>query len=288
MTRPLMLIAMILAAAPAVAQPPSKAAPPSKTGSGAPNAKLESLLENCDAHKFETTVDTTVDGQPHRSKVKLCGKEGQSDSEWIGTLEDAIAKLESNKEMAPAVREQIVNAVKAEIARLESQPEVSTSAGALPTPRADTAPAPLSNDYSALPPLPAPPPQASPANVAATGAGAATAVAAPPPALVAKPRLSFSCISPEFPGGGECISLSRDTIITVKAGEAIADSISLHFLRNDQDRGDVTLGAMRKGQTVRFELPQSVCKGVVTAEIEMRVVRSNQTVDRQGPFLLHC
>jgi hypothetical protein len=289
MTRPTILFAMLLAAAPAGAQQPSKPAPAAKADSQVPSPKLQSLLENCDAHKFETTVDTTVDGQPHRSKVKLCGKDGQSDSDWIGTLEDAIAKLDSNKDMQPAVREQIASAIKAEIARLESQTDDSASSGTLLTPRGDTAPAPLSNDYSSLPPLPAPPAQQSPAlELAATGATTTMAPVAPRPALVAKPRLSFSCISPEFPGGGECISLSRDTVITVKAGEPIADSISLRFLRNGEDRGDVALGAMRKGQSLRFELPQSVCKGIVSAEIEMQVIRSNQTVDRQGPFLLRC
>jgi len=278
-----MLFAMLLAAAPAAAQQSSKPAPSAKAGTQAPSPKLQSLLENCDAHKFETTVDTVVAGQPHRSKVKLCGKEGQSDSDWIGTLDDAIAKLQANKAMQPAVRDQIVTAIKAEIARLQSATTETSSASASIVPRAETSTAPLTDDYSTLPPLPAPPTAAT----ASASAGAPHALIPPPPPAV-KPRLSFSCISGEYPGGGQCISLSRDTIITVKAGEPIADAVSLHFLRDGEDRGEIALGTMRKGQSLRFDLPQSVCKGVVSAEVEMHVVRSGQTVDRQGPYLLRC
>ncbi len=67
------------------------------------------------------TVHDVVDGQPQQSKVKLCGKEGQSDADWIGTLKDAVAKLGANKEMPAAVRDQIVTALKTEISRLEFQ-----------------------------------------------------------------------------------------------------------------------------------------------------------------------
>src|SRR5690348_20165 len=94
------ILAVVLGSAAAAAAPAKKSAPPAD----APNAAVKQLLDNCDAHKFETTVDAVVDGEPHRSKVKLCGKDGQSDADWIGTLKDAIAKLEANKDMDPGVR----------------------------------------------------------------------------------------------------------------------------------------------------------------------------------------
>ena len=77
-----------------------------------PKAALKpaKLVQSCDAHKFETVVG--------ESKVKLCGVEGQSDAEWIETLRDAIKKLEANKDMPADKREQIVAAIKSEIARL--------------------------------------------------------------------------------------------------------------------------------------------------------------------------
>ena len=53
-------------AAAAVAAPAKDASPPA--------GKARQLVENCDAHKFETVVTDEVDGKPHQSKVKLCGK----------------------------------------------------------------------------------------------------------------------------------------------------------------------------------------------------------------------
>ena len=288
MTRFAILFAALLVSPPAVAQPTSAA----KGDPQAPSPKLKSLLQNCDAHKFETTVDTLVDGKPHRSKVKLCGTEGQSDSDWIGTLNDAIAKLDANKEMAAPVRDQIATAIKAEIVRLQSQASEGTSTEPAISLRPRSSSTPLSSDYSTLPPLPAPPargPSLPVATAPATASGvvsAAPVVARAAPAI--NPRLSFSCMSADYPGGGECITLSRDTILTVKAGEAVPAAVSLRFLRSGEERGEVAVGAMRKGQSLRFQLPQRVCSGVSTAEVQMEVMSSGQTVDRKGPYLLHC
>src|SRR5438105_8116102 len=91
---------------------------PHKLRSVAKPAAVPQLMQSCDAHKFETIVHAVVDGQPRDSKVKLCGVEGQSDSAWIKTLRDAIAKLEANKEMDAPVRNQIVTAIQTEISRL--------------------------------------------------------------------------------------------------------------------------------------------------------------------------
>ena len=81
MTRFAILSVALVLGVPAAAR--DQAQSPPESGTGNSDAKLESLLENCDAHKFETMVDSVVGGQPHRSKVKMCGKEGQSDADWI-------------------------------------------------------------------------------------------------------------------------------------------------------------------------------------------------------------
>jgi hypothetical protein len=300
MTRYAMLCFALLLAAPAVAQDEAQPAPAPEASPAVP-PKLETLLENCDAHKFETVVESTVDGKPHRSKVKMCGKEGQSDSDWIRTLQDAIAKVEANQDMPESTREQIVSAVKAEIARLQgqaaSEPEQQQSEQpALPPGRSATAaPEPLSNDYSVLPPLPSaspPPPSVLPPASATAAASVPSNAAAAPPAAprpaIANPRLSFACISPEYPGGGPCVTLTRDTILTVKASAAVADTLSLRFVRQGSARAEVALGAMRKGQTLRFALPQPVCSGVVTSEVEIDVVGGGEVLDREGPLLLRC
>lgn len=302
MIRVAILPIALLLAVPAAAQDRAQPAPGTGSGSTAPSPKLESLLENCDAHKFETMVDSVVDGQPHRSKVKMCGKEGQSDADWIGTLKDAIAKLEANKNMPESTREQIISAINAEIDRLNGA-EATIPNSDLPPGRSTKSPPPLSNDYTLLPPLkttaPSPPRVLPPADEAALAASPSTAVPAPaaaapapvpPPAkpAMANPRLSFSCISPDYPGGGPCVTISRDTIVTVKAPAAVAAGLGLSFVRQGESRAQIPLGAMRKGQTIRLDLPREVCSGVVTSEVTMQVVGGGQVLDRQGPYLLRC
>jgi len=320
MNRFVMLSIALAIAGPAIAQDQPKAASKS---SEAPPEKLQTLLQNCDAHKFETIVETTVDGQPHRSKFKMCGNEGQTDAEWLVTLQDAITKLEANTEIAASTRDQIVTAIKGEIDRLQSggAASASTPIATIPEGRATNAtPAPLSQDYSVLPPIPQnDPPKVKilPDTAAAVAAVSdqpppeptieaapttetvlpPTVEAATPPPVVsvpakapppAKPRLTFSCISPEYPGGGECITLSRDTILSIRPAEALPAGVSLRFFRRGEQRGEIALGAMRSGRSVNFALPQRVCSGVVTSEVEIAVFRNGQSVDRRGPYLLHC
>jgi hypothetical protein len=322
MTRSALLTIALLAAAPAAArdQQPQSGAPlesPAKSGS----PKLQNLIQNCDAHKFETTVVSSVDGKPHDSKVKLCGNEGQSDADWIATLRDAIGKLSANTDMPAAMRNQIITAIQAEIARLSGQVADLSPGGTLPPGRSTNlrGSQSLSNDYSVLPPLTgptAPPPHlltpssgstegnaisagaASPADVPEPKASAlidnspaATPAAAPPPpkvAVAAKPNLAFQCIDSDFPGGGPCVTLSRDTILSVKAGEPLPDEVGLRFIRRGEPRAEVSLGSMTKGQSVRLQIPNEVCSGVVSSEINIEVTRSGQVVDRLGPYLLHC
>ena len=308
----------LAAAVPALAQ---EQAPPvaSEQPSGDPAApKLKTLLQDCDAHKFETSVQSVVDGKPHMSRVKMCGVEGQSDDEWIGTLKDAVAKLDANTEMAASTRDQIITAVKAEIARLEGETSKPAAAPDLPAARPVESSNALTSDYSILPPLPNnPPPRAhvlppaqEAAEVAAPPANVVqadeakpvettiarpveTAVAPPvaqaqPAKPVAKPRLKLSCISPEFPAGGECVTLSRDTVLRVRAGEDVAAGLWLRFLRNGAERGAIELGSLRSGQSINYRLPSQVCSGVVSAEVQLDIVRNSQRVDRRGPYLLHC
>ena len=99
----MLLVALALAGAPVTASK-TKAQPDS------PPSQMQKLLQNCDAHKFETFIEVKVEGQPQpkRSRVKLCGTEGQSDADWVRTLKDAVVKTEANLQMPPAVREQIL------------------------------------------------------------------------------------------------------------------------------------------------------------------------------------
>ena len=282
----------------ALAAPAKNAAPPAAT----PDSEAAQLLRNCDAHKFETVVHDVVDGHPQASTVKLCGKEGQSDAEWIGTLNDAISKLNANKDMPAPVRDQIVTALRTEIARLEgsgpllSSPSATgksafttlTPIGPLPQSKtADSGPLPPprrvghaapADDYAALPPIPTAPPP--PVQVLSGAVG----TSAP---LLPKPRMSLTCYTPGA-AEGPCDGFTRDTLVTVHAGEDLPAGTSLRFVRDDDPRADIALPQLRKGRSARFELPVDVCRHAVGGKLELRIVRQGQEVGSEGPFNLNC
>ena len=270
------LLALALAAA-----APAKAAAP-------PPTEAETLIANCNAHKFETTVDVISDGVPRKSKVKLCGKVGQSDSDWVATLKDAVAKTAANERMAASVKDRITRALNAEIARIEGRPTLlgNVVAGPLPSiaSKRESIPSPHTPppEYTKLPALPPPLPAVS------------VDPNAPVPVLLAAPRLTFSCFNSGDIAEGECAVLARDTLLRVRAGENLPAGTSLRFVRRGDMRAEVAL-ALRKGQSVRMNLPMDVCRGVVGSVVELEVVRQppgaasvGQVVDTIGPYELRC
>lgn len=291
--------AALLLSVSAVAAAPAKKKAPAKPKESA----AEQLIRNCNAHKFETVVHQVIDGKPAQSNVKLCGKEGQTDADWVGTLKDAVEKVTANKEMAPEVREQIVTALNAEIARIENPaalaprqsaektsvldglsplpplPQAKPAAGsALPPPR-KTAPAPAADDYAALPPLPAAP--TAPTQVLAAGSAAFGP-------LLPRPRMSFSCYTPGVSPEGPCTGFTRDTLVIVQAGEDLPAATSVRFVRDGEPKADVAVAQLRKGRSVRFAVPTDVCRHAVGGRLELKIVRSGQEVGTEGPFNLSC
>lgn len=268
------LFALLLAAAPATASP-------------------EPVVADCEAHQFQTIVHVTVDGKPHSSKVKLCGKTGQTDTEWLHTLKDAIDKVGANESMPAAARDQVIAALNVELARLtpvvDASPPPATafalpSTSVLPPPPSPFLSSPVGGrvEYSALPPMPAPKPAAS---------AAVIAVNSPPP--LPAPRLTFRCLAMNtFSAEVPCDLLERDMVLTVRADEDVARGTSLRFLRRGDNRAEVELAQLRRGQSQRFALPPKVCQGVAGSRVEIQVVRvagsATQVVDTRGPYELRC
>ena len=281
----------------------------SPAASEAPSAPVKAILQNCDAHKFETTIDVKVDGAVKKSHVKLCGMDGQTDADWLRTLKDAAAKTQSNSKMPPAIRNQIVAALDLEILRLSGPgslrsapksaamdgisglpplpdgPQPSTMA-ALPPPRVVIEPSVQSEAYSSLPPMPSAPPP--PVHVLANEA--ITSVA-----LLSSPKISFSCVEPGEGPEGPCTDFDRDTLLTVRADEDLPAGTSIRFVRSGQRRADIELTQLKRGTSARFSLPQDVCRGVNGGKLEIRVVRvlpaagpDGQEVGSDGPFVLRC
>jgi hypothetical protein len=263
----------------AAAEPPAAV-----QGTDAPSPALQSLLQNCDAHKFETMIEVPgPDGTVKHSRMKLCGTTGQTDADWLRTLRDAVAKTEANEKMPPAIRQQIVTAVNAEISRLQGQ-IAPPKAAALPPPRTTVKTLP-SEDYAALPPLPDTPPP--PVHVL-PGASAALPV-------LPRPRLSFDCFTPGDAGGGPCTDFTRDTMLTVRADEDLPAGTSLRFVRNGKDPADVELAQLKRGRSMRVALPGEVCRGFTNGSLEIRIVRAvpaagpaGVEVGQEGPYALRC
>ena len=278
---------------------PRKPAP--KSTSKLP-ATEEKLIQSCDAHKFETVIDVIVDGQPKKSKVKLCGVEGQSNADWIGTLKDAIGKLEANKEMPAAQRDQIVSAIRAEIGRLSI---VGTPVPAPKREATEQPASPLSRDYAALPPMPPPlaaapsiaPPPATPVEIATSqqptqSAPAPVAVPPPPPPpapVVALPKMGFACYTPGDIGGeGPCAEFEHETLLTLQSKGNVPMGTALHFIRNGEDRAEVDLAPLSHGGSMRVVLPRDVCSGFGAGRLELQVVVNGSPARSEGPFPLRC
>jgi hypothetical protein len=296
----MLLFAVALAAAPAAA-------------AHSPPPQMQQLLQNCDAHRFETIITVTVDGQTKHSRLKLCGTEGQSDADWLRTLKDAVKKTAANAAMPKPVRTQILSALNAEIGRLTNggsagvessrvstntpalddlsalpplpQPKPGQPVAALPPPRMISRKS-AADDYAALPPMPTT--VTAPTRVL-TGSVGGSFVTLP------KPHMRFTCFTPGETGDVPCTDFSRDTMLTVRADEDLPAGTSLRFVRDGDARADVELAQLHKGKSQSLALPPPVCSHVVGGSLEIRVVRSvpaagplGQEVGKDGPYGLRC
>lgn len=256
-----------------------------------PTREERLLLQDCSAHRFETIVSAVVDGQLKRSKMKMCGTPGQSDEGWIATLRDSAAKIAANDGVAKPMRVEMTKAINAEIARLSTGSAAATvnSSGSFtlkPRPGAGTATRESAKPpaYASLPPLPPP-----------VVVKAVPGTYVPPPPIV-RPDLNFECFSTGAgTGEGPCIEFDRYTVVVAQAKSALGPGASLRFIRDGEERGEVALGPLRKGQRQRIALPAEVCKGVVGGELKietMVVPQSTKTgarvADTQGPYNLRC
>ena len=291
------LIALAIGAAAQASAPPP----------GEPPAEVRKLVEDCSAHRFETTIKGMSKGKPRESKVKMCGTRGQTDAEWIGTLKDAIAKVAANPAMPPSAKQQIIAAVNAEIVRLGASPPAGAAPALVNAPGlAKSTPLPpprralggAAPQYSALPAFP-PPAVAKPGPASggtATGPGGAGPIA--PAAFVPplpRPRLTLTCFSAgDITANGPCFRFDRDTRITVRAGESLKDTL-LRFVRDGEERADQPLPPLARGRSASFTLPREVCARAVGGNLSIKIVRGPagkphlaQVVGTEGPYNLTC
>lgn len=247
---------------------------------------LKSLAESCPGHKFETIVNT---GPGRTSRVKICGKPGQSEAEWLVTLRDSVRKAEADTDMALSVRNEIVIALKTEIAKVETSlaakpsgigDDGTTLAFNLPTEKiAPREPAP---EYSTLPPLPAPK-----RSVPFKLSNGTVLPATEPLAPIVKPNLVIRCAIPRE-SFAVCSRLERESQLLVSAAADLPPGTSLRFMRGDDDRGELVVGQLRAGETKREKLPGRVCSGVLRGKVRVQVLNNGQVAETLGPWNLYC
>jgi hypothetical protein len=276
MMRPAALILALLGLAAARA-PAQQATPEPQDAASEPAPELKALADTCMAHKFETLVIS--ESRRGGSRVRICGKQGQTDADWLKTLRDSIRQTEANDALSQPVKDQIVAALKVEISRLE------TAAAAPPATAAITgmsseivAPREPAPQYSVVPPLPAPLPRAG------TPAAAARVAASAP---LIRPRLTIRCALPRE-SFAACDGLKRETLLLIRADEDLAAGISLRFLRGGDARAELDLGSLRKGESLREKLPSRVCAGVMRGKVQVQILSKSQVAETLGPYPLHC
>lgn len=287
------LCAALLVAVPASAQeapPPPEASEPAVIGSTANPEGFDlarKKVVECEGEKF--LFSWGAGARP--TKVTLCSKKGATPDDLVKMLDDAATKLEGTVSIAEDRRIAIVQQIRAKISEIKS----AAAAAAASAPAAVATAPPPAAVAKASPDVPQAaavirPPLADPSPYSAVPVLAPRpATVAARPQLAAKPRLTFECYTPgDIGSGGPCTTISRDTRLTVKAGEALAAGTALRFRRYGETRAEVALNPMRKGQSVRLVVPQKVCGGVVEAEIEIQISQGGDTVDTRGPFLLRC
>jgi len=262
------------------------AAPKPKAPLPAPATAALATAQDCEAHNFETAIQLTgADGSVHQSKVHMCGTKGQTDAEWVKTLQDAVKKTALSSQMPAAAKEQIIAAVNAEIARL-SIPALSLPRGTdiAHLPKASTASpeaTPLSRDYGSLGALPTAT-NVEPPHV--LGPGAAFAPAA---------RLTMRCAAPgDEDRPGDCDTIDRDTVMVLRADDAYPRGVEVRFLRHGDSRAELDLPALKQGQTATLRLPPAVCTGVVRSKVEVQALSANSpngsAAGRVGEYDLRC
>jgi hypothetical protein len=249
-------------------------AAPTDAAAGPPS-DLKALADSCDAHKFETMI--VVDGSGRGKRVKICGKVGQTDADWLVTLRDSVKKVEADPAMTQVVKDQIVAALKTEIARMEiiAKPASTAPLANIAIPSEPVSAPEAAPQYSSVPQLPAPLPRAS----------AKVASATKPP--VERPRLTIRCALPREPFG-ECARLERETQLLIRADEDVAGGASLRFLRGGDQRAELDLGPLHKGESLRERLPTRVCSGVLRGKVQVQVLNKSQVAETLGPYSLYC
>ncbi|HEX6218120.1 MAG TPA: hypothetical protein VFZ35_02465 [Sphingomicrobium sp.] len=220
-----------------------------------------------------------------RSRLELCAADSETNGEWIAKLEKAEASVKAQSRLPESARFKLLSDLRGEIDRLKSGTTILAVSGdisTIATPKSEVTVPKSDFAVAALPPMPTakkgPNTKFDPSNTAT------------PPTK--RPQLSINCLNP---GGSaaRCTRMGRDTTLEVQAEEDLASAVTLHFRRTDANReAAVRLAQLKRGDTVRMNVPADICKGVVLAEFDVQVSGPGsggmRYADLVGPFEKRC
>jgi hypothetical protein len=234
------------------------AAEPAPTGSV--DTTAAAIVADCNARKFETSVEIDKAGEKRLTKLKLCAAKDADDASWVRTLEDAKRKIAAHPEISGESKMKIAAEIDSEIAKIQAG-----KAAAMPV----AVPAPLT---------------AAPETTTKPAQATALPVRGP-----AGPSLSIRCVDFGDTGeGNPCLFLERSTRLAIRAEEDLAGGARLRFLRRGDARGEVAIAAIRRGQSVQARLPDQLCVGVSSSKVEIQILSSGKVVQTLGPYRLRC
>lgn len=255
----------------------------------------ESFIANCGLRRFDSEVLSSNGGKLRKARILLCAKPGESDEQWIATLDKAASQIDASPQLSAEAKAKVLGEIRAAIGQIRNPKSAQASPGAiieppagqaanLPVPRVIEPMGGLEPLVATVRPLPPPPSQQIVA-----------AVAPPPRPSVAKPPMTIMCSSAgDAGGGGDCDELTAATLITVRADANLTSRVLLRFVRDGDPRATIAIPPMRRGKLFQARLPGRVCGGVVRGRVVIETVvtdprsGSEQVADSQGPMRLRC
>src|SRR5215213_5724978 len=110
------MIAMLMAVGIAASANNAAQDDPARRGEVA-KSEAEAFIARCGSRKFETEVVSNNAGKVRKAKILLCAKAGDSDAQWIATLEKSAAQLEASPQLSADAKSKVVGEIQAVIAQ---------------------------------------------------------------------------------------------------------------------------------------------------------------------------
>lgn len=107
------------------------------------------------------------------------------------------------------------------------------------------------------------------------------------------PRVTLRCaLAGDEDRPSECDSIDKDTVLVLRADDSFPAGLDIRFVRHGDERGEVTVPALRPGQTALLRMPARVCAGVVRSTLEIQALGANAPsgtpAGTVGEFDLRC